>query len=196
MYILYYLNENLQLGTIERPTLDIPIVVPERLIFCALRKGINFIKEPHECLQLTHIERLIFNSEFTDISMLKTAYFRRENTLLTATCQIEPFPNLILSSPYLPASAVNVDFSFRPKTDFNLFFSNDGGVTYTKTRYYFELSSRTQPPKAPPVGSMYLLYFTENQTKFSLPLGQLTNMTRVKIEDMAGNLISNIFEPI
>jgi len=90
MYVLYYLNRNLQLGTIKTNSLDVPVRIPEDLVFCNLRKGINFIKEPHKCIDFTDTERLIMSSEFSDMSLLKEYDFRRENTYLTALCTIDP----------------------------------------------------------------------------------------------------------
>lgn len=90
MYILYYFNQNYQIQTIEVDTLDAPILIPENLIFINLRKGINFIKEPHECIDFTHLERLIMASEFTDTEIIKDGDFRKANTFLTPLCPIEP----------------------------------------------------------------------------------------------------------
>jgi hypothetical protein len=89
MYTLYYLNRNLQIGVINVDSLDVPVRIPEDLVFCNLRKGINFIKEPHECIDFTDVERLIMNSEFTDSTLLKEYDFRRQNTFLNPLCQID-----------------------------------------------------------------------------------------------------------
>lgn len=91
MYTLYYLNRNYQLRTIITATLEVPIRIPEDLIFCNLRKGINFIKEPHKCIDFSDMERLIMASEFTDMSTLKDYDFRKQNTYLSPLCPIE-FP--------------------------------------------------------------------------------------------------------
>lgn len=100
MYTLYYLNRNLQIGTIKAETLDAPILIPEDLVFSDLRKGINFIKEPHECIAFTDIERLIMQSQFNDVELVKQADFRRANTYLTPLCSIDP---------------VYMAFDFKPK---------------------------------------------------------------------------------
>ncbi|WP_406843569.1 hypothetical protein [Flavobacterium soyae] len=96
MYTLYYLNRNFQLRTIETPTMDVPIRIPEELVFCNLRQGISFIREPHRCIDFTHTERLIMVSEFTDTELLKDADFRKENTYLSPLCQIEVY-NFVLA---------------------------------------------------------------------------------------------------
>lgn len=91
MYTLYYLNKNLQMGTIKVPDLDTPVKCPEDLVFCALRKGIYFQKEPHECIGFTDIERLIIYSEFTDMELLKDFDFRKQNTYLESLCLVDGF---------------------------------------------------------------------------------------------------------
>lgn len=88
MYILYYLNDNYQFGTIEARNLDTPVLVPENLIFVNLRNGINFIKEPHKCIDFTHLERLIMSTEFFDMETIKQSDFRKANTFLTPLCPI------------------------------------------------------------------------------------------------------------
>lgn len=90
MYILYYLNRNLQLGTINVQSLDVPVLIPEDLIFCDLRKGISFIKEPHKCIGFTDLERLIMQSDFNDVSLIKDGDFRMQNTYLEPLCEIDP----------------------------------------------------------------------------------------------------------
>jgi hypothetical protein len=96
MYTLYYLNRNLQLQSMKVDDLDNPIRIPEDLVFCNLRKGINFIKEPHQCIDFTDTERLIMNSEFTDVKLLKEHDFRRENTYLTPLCQVDIPPMVLI----------------------------------------------------------------------------------------------------
>lgn len=91
MYTLYYLNRNLQLGTIKVLDLDTPVKCPEDLVFCALRKGIYFQKEPHECIGFTDMERLIIYSEFSDMDLLKELDFRKQNTYLESLCLIDGF---------------------------------------------------------------------------------------------------------
>ena len=98
MYTLYYLNRNLQLGTIETYSLDSPILIPEDLVFCNLRKGINFIKEPHRCIDFTHAERLIMASEFTDMELVKDFDFRKQNTYLNPLCQIDSYDIVLTDS--------------------------------------------------------------------------------------------------
>ena len=92
MYTLYYLNKNLQIETMKVDSLDVPILVPEDLIFCDLRKGINFIKEPHACIAFTDIERLIIQSEFNDVSLIKEGDYRKQNSYLTPLCPIDGVP--------------------------------------------------------------------------------------------------------
>ena len=89
MYTLYYLNRNLQLGTIKVTDFLTPVRIPEDLVFCNLRFGIYFIKEPHKCIDFTDTERLIMNSEFSDMDLLKEYDFRRENTYLDILCEVE-----------------------------------------------------------------------------------------------------------
>ncbi|OXA95981.1 hypothetical protein B0A75_18115 [Flavobacterium oncorhynchi] len=100
MYTLYYLNRNLQLGTIKADSLDVPILVPEDLIFCDLRKDINFIKEPHKCIDFTDIERLIIQSQFNDVSLIKEGDYRKQNTYLNPLCQIDINARLVLSQMF------------------------------------------------------------------------------------------------
>lgn len=88
MYTLYYLNRNLQLDTLEVSNLDRNILIPEDLIFCNLRKGITFIKEPHECIDFTPLERLIISSEFNDTSLIKDGDYRKQNSYLSPLCLI------------------------------------------------------------------------------------------------------------
>jgi len=90
MYTLYYLNRNYQTGTIKVRNLDAPVRIPEDLVFSNLRKGIEFIKEPHECIDFTDTERLIMASEFTDTQLLKESDFRKQNSYLSPLCAIEP----------------------------------------------------------------------------------------------------------
>ncbi|MDN3673440.1 hypothetical protein QWY99_10285 [Flavobacterium branchiarum] len=89
MYTLYYLSKNLQLDSIKVSSLDVPILCPEDLIFCNLREGINFIKEPHKCIDFTDLERLIIASEFTDTSLIKQGDYRKANSYLKPLCQID-----------------------------------------------------------------------------------------------------------
>lgn len=112
MYTLYYLNRNLQLGTIKAETLDAPILIPEDLIFCDLRKGINFIKEPHECIDFTDMERLIMQSEFNDMNLIKDADYRYQNTYLSPLCPIDGTP-LILAS----VTSVSLDWNYPTPVD-------------------------------------------------------------------------------
>ncbi|WP_281638415.1 hypothetical protein [Flavobacterium marginilacus] len=100
MYTLYYLNKNLQMDCLKAPSLDTPILIPEDLIFTNLRKGIHFIKEPHECINFTDMERLIINSEFFDTELVKQGEFRKQNTYLTPLCQIDE-PVIVPPPPVL-----------------------------------------------------------------------------------------------
>ncbi|MBB6388937.1 MULTISPECIES: hypothetical protein [Flavobacterium] len=71
-------------------TFDEPVLIPEDLIFCDLRQETTFIKEPTKCIDFTDIERLIIQSEFNDISLIKDADFRLQNTYMTSLCQVDP----------------------------------------------------------------------------------------------------------
>lgn len=125
MYILYYLNQNYQIQTIETDTLDAPILIPENLIFTNLRKGINFIKEPHKCIDFTHLERLIMSSEFTDMETIKEGDFRRANTFLTPLCPIDQisfdFAPTYWDNESLPTFQYN-DY----ENEIDVYFSLDG----------------------------------------------------------------------
>nr|WP_294781349.1 hypothetical protein [uncultured Flavobacterium sp.] len=140
MYTLYYLNRNLQIHTIKVESLDVPLLIPEDLVFCDLRKDINFIKEPHKCIDFTDIERLFMQSEFNDINLIKEADYRRQNTYLTALCTIDieyleldfkPKIHLYEGSPNL--SIVNTD-----TTDLEAYFSVDGIVFPERFIFDFE----------------------------------------------------------
>lgn len=91
MYTLYYLNRNLQIGTLKVSTLDAPILIPEDLVFCNFRKDAVFIKYPHMCIDFNDTERLLIASEFSDIELLKDFDFRRANTYLNAACAIDEY---------------------------------------------------------------------------------------------------------
>lgn len=104
MYILYYLNQNLSYGTIEVETLNEPILIPENLIFTDLRKGINFIKEPHSCCDFTHLERLIMQTDFFDMETIKIADFRKANTFLTPKCVIDEIIDPVLGIFFIEES--------------------------------------------------------------------------------------------
>lgn len=97
MYTLYYLNRNLQLGAIKTDSLDVPVLIPEDLVFCNLRKDINFIKEPHKCIDFTDFERLLMMSEFNDVALIKDGDYRKQNSYLVRLCPIDGTP-LILDS--------------------------------------------------------------------------------------------------
>lgn len=105
MYTLYYLNRNLQLDTLEVSNLDRNILIPEDLIFCNLRKGINFIKEPHECIDFTPLERLIISSEFNDTSLIKDGDYRKQNSYLSPLCLIG---SRVLTVDYATQTTANV----------------------------------------------------------------------------------------
>ena len=135
MYTLYYLNRNYQLGTIKTPTLDVPILIPEDLVFCNLRKGINFIKEPHECIDFTDTERLIIVSEFTDTELLKDYDFRRQNTYLTPLCPIDSIPvNPLMEITDLVGNDLYFKLNSFEKRIVKLKMSSDG-VNWDITKY-------------------------------------------------------------
>jgi hypothetical protein len=90
MYTLYYVNENMNINTLETASLDEPLRIPERLIFVALREGINFIKEPHKCIAFTDFERLIMSSDYNDLNFVNESHYRKENTYLEPLCQVNP----------------------------------------------------------------------------------------------------------
>lgn len=89
MYILYYISESMQINTIEVQTLDAPVILPENLHFIALRKGIDFIDHPSECISFTHLERLCISSRLDDLSEFQNHPFRLKNSLFIATCQVD-----------------------------------------------------------------------------------------------------------
>lgn len=144
MYTLYYLNRNLQLGTIKTQTLDAPILIPEDLIFCDLRKGINFIKEPHECIGFTDIERLIMQSEFNDMDLIKDADFRYQNTYLNPLCQIDPVPYIVHYDKELGIIHFNMPM---PATGiYELEESFDNGATWFRMLYYCSMDENHEIP--------------------------------------------------
>jgi hypothetical protein len=89
MYTLYYVNENMNINTLQTESLDEPLRIPERLIFVALRRGINFIKEPNKCIAFTDFERLLMSSEFNDLNFVNESHYRKENTYLEPLCKID-----------------------------------------------------------------------------------------------------------
>jgi hypothetical protein len=91
MYTLYYISESLQISTLEVEDLNTPVLIPENLTFIALRKGINFINEPHECINFTQLERLAIAGKLDDINIFKDYPFRKKNTLLLPLCQIDQY---------------------------------------------------------------------------------------------------------
>lgn len=147
MYTLYYLNKNLQIGTIKTDSLDAPILIPEELIFCNLRKGINFIKEPHKCIAFTDIERMIMASEFNDVELIKQADYRRENTYLEPLCRIDPVPYIVFYDSIfgvihfnMPMPAVGI---------FELEESFNGGETWFRMLYYCSAMENLYIPEFP-----------------------------------------------
>lgn len=108
MYILYYLNENLTLQTMEVQTLNNPILITEPTIFVAIRSDKGFEKEPHECLNLTHLERLFIYSDFNDTSFLMEGHFRKPNTFLTSSCEIDPSGEPVFDIVFENESDVNL----------------------------------------------------------------------------------------
>lgn len=132
MYTLYYLNKNLQHGVIKVPDLDAPVRIPEDLVFSNLRKGIEFIDEPHQCIQFTDMERLIMYSKFFDIELLKEDDFRKANTYLTSACEVDGFGILFESGevPYYIFDEGNVlQFPVHddlPNFNTDVFLSYDG----------------------------------------------------------------------
>lgn len=81
----------MQIHSMKLDSLDAPILIPEDLIFCNLRIGTKFIKEPHECIDFTDVERLIMSTEFYHSELLKESDFRRQNTQLIPLCPIGYF---------------------------------------------------------------------------------------------------------
>lgn len=136
MYTLYYLNRSHQLRTIKALNLDEPVLIPEDLVFCNLRKGINFIKEPHKCIDFTDTERLIMNSEFTDINLLKDFDYRKQNTYLTALCEIDgplvfDFAPDYWDNESLPTFRYNSYDDGEYEIEHEIYFSLDG-VTFDR----------------------------------------------------------------
>lgn len=129
IYTLYYLNENLQIGTLKVETLDAPILIPENLVFCDLRKGIHFIKEPHECIDFTDIERLFMQSQFNDVGLIKDGDYRRQNTYLTPLCPIDAPP--LLGFAFEPSywrneGCLTLEINQYDLSDTKVYFSVDG----------------------------------------------------------------------
>lgn len=113
MYTLYYINQLFQINTIEVQSLDIPLIIPEDLHFIALRKGINFINEPSECLAFTDLERLAISGRLDEITIFANHSFRKANTTFTALCQvdqngIDPQPN---NSPFWTLQSYDIQQS-------------------------------------------------------------------------------------
>lgn len=94
MYTLYYISESLQISTLEVETLDQEIIIPENLHFIALRKGINFINEPHSCIDFTDLERLAIAQRLDDLNLFQNHPFRLKNSKFSPLCQIDPKPKL------------------------------------------------------------------------------------------------------
>ncbi|WP_286968239.1 hypothetical protein [Flavobacterium sp. UBA4854] len=145
MYTLYYLNRNLQIGTIKADTLDAPILIPEDLVFSDLRKGINFIKEPHECIDFSDIERLFMQSEFNDINLVKEADYRLQNTYLTPLCPIDPTYLNVDFKPkiHLYEGSPNLSIVDTDTTNLQALFSVDG-ITYPE-RFVFDFDYWKSP---------------------------------------------------
>lgn len=80
--LLYYVTRNGHLGTLELPTFESCVPIPEDLIFVAYRDGINFVKEPPTKFPFSDVERLIMGSEFFDMRYLKDSDYRNQNTQL------------------------------------------------------------------------------------------------------------------
>lgn len=91
-YTLYYLNRNYTINTIKCDTLDTSILIPEDLIFINIRQGVFFKREPHPCIDLTDLERLIMSTEFFDMQIIKDGDFRKANTYLSPLCDIDFIP--------------------------------------------------------------------------------------------------------
>lgn len=192
MYVLYYLNSNFQIGTIEVETLNMPILIPENLIFINLRKGINFIKEPDQCCDFTHLERLIMASEFTDMETIKEGDFRRANTYLNVLCQVDldkPYYDPNSPIPYIVYYQSTFGDEQVGKIHFNMPMpaqglyefeeSYDKGVTWWRMTYFCPQGEQIEIPENPgsfvdtfllgsseiPVcnNSMYMRVYQDNQ---------------------------------
>lgn len=171
MYTLYYLNRNLQIGTIKADTLDAPILIPEDLIFCDLRKGINFIKEPHVCIDFTDIERLIMQSEFNDINLVKQADYRMQNTYLTPLCQIDApvlNPENYEFSPtvYKDEGALKLTILEAATTNLEAHFSLDG-IEYT---HVFDFDYWSSPDGVAELDSQIMFGVSEGRLHTSIYL--------------------------
>ncbi|MEO8534815.1 MAG: hypothetical protein ABI441_13745 [Flavobacterium sp.] len=130
-YTIYFLNDNYQITTKEVPTLNDNILLTENCIVTNIRFGIHFIKEPHKCLQLTDLERLIISTEFWDTEIVKEGDFRRANTHLTANCIIDlPVfdPSNFIFSPnyWRDEGALILDFNHCDSDNLLIYFSPDG----------------------------------------------------------------------
>jgi hypothetical protein len=129
MYVLYYLNENYALQTIEVEHLNAPILLNEACIFTNIRKGTEFIKEPHECLQLTHLERLIISTEFFDTSAIKESDFRKAYTYLQPICQID------VDFPYFNISTFDFQAVSEVGEGYRVAFNKDTPLDKLKIRF-------------------------------------------------------------
>lgn len=155
MYTLYYLNRNMQLGTMKVKTFDVPILIPEDLIFCDLRQGTTFIKQPDKCIDFSDMERLIIQSEFNDTSLVKDADFRTQNTYMTSLCQVDPRCLTVLSVTAQRAYTIDIQQEIMDRI-----YSCSGDIGLTMHVIDFDGIERVFTPLS------YLDFRYDNQTNY------------------------------
>lgn len=166
MYVIYFLNSNYVITTKEVETLNDPILLTENCIVTNIRKGINFIKEPHTCLQLTHLERLIIGTEIFDTEFIKEGDFRRANTYITSNCQIDlPAldPSIFAFQPYYfkEEGCVKLGFNTCNYDDLKVLFSPDG-ITFDHT---FDFAYWSSPEGLAQLGAASIFNTGNNDPK-------------------------------
>lgn len=133
MYYLYYINETFQINCLEVISLDRPVLIPENLHFIALRKGIDFIDHPNECIAFNNLERLAIASRLDDLNEFSNHPWRIKNTYFTALCRVDPLPFIneinVYSSDYRDnRNYISVLFP-NDVTSWTLFLSSGGYQT-------------------------------------------------------------------
>ena len=148
MYTLYYLNRNLQLGAIKVEFLDLPVLIPEDLVFCNLRKDINFIKEPHKCIAFTDFERLLMSSEFNDVSLIKDGDYRKQHSYLSPLCPIDGYTFGLYIVAYRD-NKLHFDMDMPATGAYELETSYDDGLTWNRVLYYCSADEVVYMPDFP-----------------------------------------------
>ena len=193
MYTLYYITESFQINTIEVLTLDTPVILPENLHFIALRKGIDFINHPSECISFTDLERLCIASRLDDLTILKNHPFRLKNSSLVALCQVDgPVIIPITSKRFTIIEDYIIDQDtrrvvFKSETDFtdiplfNLSLEN-GLILY-------QIDIRRQ-------GTIYEQRQDGYYYTFNLPYHLITGLSIVLYDFNQTEVLSNVYIPV